>query len=154
MFCEQRITTHILTYVIRSDAEISSDLPADFIYSSSKPASCSLSLTSSQLSQKIKKFGSGEICVLLSTSVAEEGMDIPAANCVIRFDNVNTPVSLVQSRGRARQADSSFFVLSEAKRKPVHLLREAESFQQSVIKRLKFCSSSSRTEPLVSNSSN
>ena len=138
VFCEQRITTHILNYAIHSDIEISSDLSTDFIYSSSKPASCSLSLQASQLSQKIKKFGSGETSVLISTSVAEEGMDIPAANCVIRFDNVNTPVSLVQSRGRARQADSSFFILSEAKRKPVELLQQAESFQQSSIKRFKY----------------
>ena len=34
-----------------------------------------------------------------------------AANCVVRFDEVQTPVSLVQSRGRARKADSSFKVM-------------------------------------------
>ena len=49
--------------------------------------------------------------VLLATSVAEEGMDVPAANCVVRFDEVQTAVSLVQSQGRARQEDSSFLLL-------------------------------------------
>ena len=113
------------------------ELASDFIYSTSKPASCSLSLSSTQLKEKIEKFRSGDISVLISTAVAEEGMDIPAANCVIRFDAVKTPVSLVQSRGRARQADSSFFILTESRNKPVHLLQQAEFAQQQAIKRLK-----------------
>jgi hypothetical protein len=36
---------------------------------------------------------------------------VQAANCVVRFDEVQTPVSLVQSRGRARQADASFLIM-------------------------------------------
>ena len=42
--------------------------------------------------------------------VVEDG-GMQAANYVIRFDEVQTPVSLVQSRGRARQENSSFKVM-------------------------------------------
>lgn len=64
-------------------------------------------------------------------------MDIPAANCVIRFDAVTTPVSLVQSRGRARQADSSFVILSEAEGRSVQSLEKAEHAQHEAISTLK-----------------
>ena len=60
-------------------------------------------------------------------------MDIPAANCVIRFDPITTPVSLVQSRGRARQKDSSFIVLSEAENRSVNSLEKAELAQHAAI---------------------
>lgn len=43
---------------------------------------------------------------MFATGVAEEGMDVASANCVIRFDPVVTPVSYVQSRGRARQVSN------------------------------------------------
>lgn len=62
-----------------------------------------------QAHDRIKKFASGELQVF-ETRVAEERMDISAANSVIRFDAVQTPVSLVQSRGRARQANSAFLL--------------------------------------------
>ena len=49
------------------------------------------------------QFESGELNLLIATAMAEEGLDVATANCVIRFDPVQTPVSLVQARGRARE---------------------------------------------------
>eukprot|EP00919_Chromeraceae_sp_WS-2016_P037472 GHVR01089392.1.p2 GENE.GHVR01089392.1~~GHVR01089392.1.p2 ORF type:complete len:180 (+),score=36.88 GHVR01089392.1:1347-1886(+) len=62
-------------------------------------------------------------------------MDVPAANVVIRFDAVQTPVSLVQSRGRARQADSKFVVLAESEKKERSIagIYEAEMLQYSKV---------------------
>ena len=60
-------------------------------------------------------------------------MDVPAANCVIRFDLIQTPVSLVQSRGRARQADSAFVVLQQRTDRTLQTLEQAEREQQAVI---------------------
>lgn len=71
--------------------------------------------------------------MLIATSVAEEGMDIPAANCVVRFDEVQTPESLVQSRGRARQEDSTFVVMKESCSRPVSDLYATEQQQIAVI---------------------
>ncbi|CAN0295772.1 unnamed protein product, partial [Ectocarpus sp. 12 AP-2014] len=51
--------------------------------------------------------------LLLSTAVAEEGIDVPDANCVVRYDPMDHAVSMVQGRGRARGEKSSFVVLCE-----------------------------------------
>ncbi|KAL5051864.1 hypothetical protein BDW71DRAFT_169667 [Aspergillus fruticulosus] len=59
------------------------------------------------------KFRSGEINCLFATSVAEEGLDIADCNLVVRFDLFNTMIQYVQSRGRARQANSTYASLVE-----------------------------------------
>lgn len=57
----------------------------------------------------VQKFHSGKVNVLVATSVAEEGLDIPDCNMVVRFDQCNTMIQYVQSRGRARQASSRLY---------------------------------------------
>ncbi|KAG0272365.1 Dicer-like protein 1 [Linnemannia exigua] len=51
--------------------------------------------------------------LLVSTSVAEEGLDIQPCNVVIRFDPVTTTISYIQSRGRARQKNSRYIMMME-----------------------------------------
>ncbi|KAJ1036089.1 hypothetical protein NDA18_000233 [Ustilago nuda] len=48
-----------------------------------------------------------------ATSIAEEGLDIQAANLVIRFDLFNRHISFLQSRGRARAKESRFILMAE-----------------------------------------
>jgi ERCC4-related helicase len=50
---------------------------------------------------------------VVATSVMEEGVDIPATNLVIRFDDSENFRSFVQSRGRARHPHSKFVTLLE-----------------------------------------
>ncbi|KAL4784926.1 hypothetical protein BJX76DRAFT_367226 [Aspergillus varians] len=59
------------------------------------------------------KFRSGEINCLFATSVAEEGLDIADCNLVVRFDLFDTMIQYVQSRGRARQANSTYASIIE-----------------------------------------
>jgi endoribonuclease Dicer len=54
------------------------------------------------------RFESGLINCLFCTSVAEEGIDSPECNLVIRFDLYNTMIQYVQSRGRARAKGSVY----------------------------------------------
>ncbi|EST06983.1 Double-stranded RNA-binding domain protein [Kalmanozyma brasiliensis GHG001] len=51
--------------------------------------------------------------LIVATSIAEEGLDIQAANLVIRFDLFNRHISFLQSRGRARARGSRFILMAE-----------------------------------------
>ena len=56
----------------------------------------------SQKEQKkvIKSFKKGEYDVLISTSVAEEGIDIPAVDLVVLYEPVPSEIRMIQRRGR------------------------------------------------------
>ncbi|GES59863.1 dicer-like protein 1 [Aspergillus terreus] len=53
------------------------------------------------------------VLIGFATAVAEEGLDIPDCNLVVRFDLYKTLIQYVQSRGRARHADSTYASMIE-----------------------------------------
>ena len=57
-------------------------------------------LTQKEQKAIIKSFRMGEYDVLISTSVAEEGIDIPAVDLVILYEPVPSEVRMIQRRGR------------------------------------------------------
>ena len=57
-------------------------------------------LTQKKQKEIIKSFKSGEHDVLISTSVAEEGIDIPAVDFVILYEPVPSEIRMIQRRGR------------------------------------------------------
>ncbi|OAA62582.1 Ribonuclease III [Niveomyces insectorum RCEF 264] len=61
----------------------------------------------------IAKFKQGRINCLFATSIAEEGLDIPDCNLVIRFDLYHTMIQYIQSRGRARHQESVYIHMAE-----------------------------------------
>ena len=124
VFVKQRVTTHILQhYLLNSSAakgsgtgpngRRSNSIVPTILYSTSADATPSLKRTSAQCRAAMEDFRSGACNLLISTSVAEEGVDVPEANCVIYLDPIDTSVSYVQGRGRARQKDSSFVMMTE-----------------------------------------
>ena len=69
-------------------------------------------LTQKEQKEIIKAFKIGEYDVLLSTSVAEEGIDIPAVDLVILYEPVPSEVRMIQRRGRTgRKRSGSVKVL-------------------------------------------
>lgn len=85
----------------------------------------------------LQKFRRGELNCLFATSVAEEGLDIPQCNLVVRFDLYRTMIGFVQSRGRARQRNSTYLHMLEENnnehRERVHSVRLDEDVMR------KFC---------------
>lgn len=59
----------------------------------------------------LRQFRRHEFNLLIATCVVEEGLDIPKCNVVCRFDFPKTFRSYVQSKGRARAKDSTYYIL-------------------------------------------
>ncbi|CBJ26151.1 DEAD box helicase [Ectocarpus siliculosus] len=134
VFVVQRVTTHVLAHAIAADPRMAPRFSAACLYASSSPATASLSVTKAQAQASIEAFRSGSVNLLLATVVAEEGMDVPKANCVVRYDAMVHAVSMVQGRGRAREEDSSFVVLSERPDRTTADLEAVERQQQRLVR--------------------
>ncbi|MFX0019789.1 MAG: helicase-related protein [Candidatus Hermodarchaeota archaeon] len=63
----------------------------------------------------LDKFRSGEVNILIATSVAEEGLDIPNVDAIIFYEPVPSEIRLIQRRGRTGRNSSGrcYILLTE-----------------------------------------
>ena len=84
-------------------------------------------MTQIEQEKVIESFREGECNVLVATSVAEEGLDVPACNLVIRFQHVSNEIARTQAHGRARAAEGEgFTILSSDSKKPYQEMKNSE----------------------------
>ncbi|XP_009899493.2 interferon-induced helicase C domain-containing protein 1 [Dryobates pubescens] len=77
----------------------------------------------------IDKFRSGNVNLLIATTVAEEGLDIKECNIVIRYGLVTNEIAMMQARGRARAPESTYALVASVgsgavEREDVNVFRE------------------------------
>ena len=94
-------------------------------------------MSGDQQNRAMKNFRQGISNVLVATNVAEEGIDIPVCNVVLRYDAQYSVRSLVQSRGRARARNSLFIVIASVEEtQRYQRLRSQEENQEVVVRSL------------------
>ncbi|XP_033900306.3 interferon-induced helicase C domain-containing protein 1 isoform X2 [Acipenser ruthenus] len=70
-------------------------------------------MTPAEQRDVIEKFRTGEINLIVATTVAEEGLDIKQCNIVIRYGLVTNEIAMVQARGRARADESTYALVAQ-----------------------------------------
>ncbi|XP_042360665.1 probable ATP-dependent RNA helicase DHX58 [Plectropomus leopardus] len=70
-------------------------------------------MTLNEQAETIRNFRQGKLNLLISTSVAEEGLDIPECNLVVRYGLLTNEIAQQQASGRARAQDSRYSVVTQ-----------------------------------------
>ncbi|KXJ85785.1 RNase3 domain-containing protein [Microdochium bolleyi] len=109
IFVSKRLTASLLVEVLQNQAVSLPGIEAARMIGTGRSGWGEPSMTIRDQMRTIQRFLDGCLNVLVATSVAEEGLDIPDCNMVIRFDPCNTMIQYIQSRGRARQARSRLY---------------------------------------------
>ena len=85
-----------------------------------------LKMTKAEQEKAIQGFRDSKHNLLITTSVLEEGIDVPACNLVIRYQTVSNEIAQVQTKGRARATSSQTFTVisTSSNKKYQELLNE------------------------------
>ncbi|KAG6013044.1 hypothetical protein E4U43_007513 [Claviceps pusilla] len=120
VFVQKRYIAFLLSHVFaRLEVRIPG-MVCSYMVGSQKVSSSITNMSVREQSQIMRQFQKGEINCLFATQVAEEGIDVPDCDLIIRFDLHDSAIQYIQSRGRARQAKSTF----------VHMVEEGNTKQK------------------------
>lgn len=118
VFVQQRVGVTILAEIIRAHPRTMNVFDVGTLVGAADNCANSgrliyeLSSMSDQ-NQTIGGFRSGRKNLVISTSVVEEGLDIPACHLVVCYSLPPNVKSFIQRRGRARRVRSSYFLMIE-----------------------------------------
>uniref|UniRef100_UPI003AAF394D ATP-dependent RNA helicase DHX58 n=1 Tax=Centroberyx gerrardi TaxID=166262 RepID=UPI003AAF394D len=112
LFCKTRKSTHYLNdWVVNNRALQKAGIKAAILTGAGNGISY---MTQNEQVDTIRNFREGTLNLLISTSVAEEGLDIPECNLVVRYGLVTNEIAQQQASGRARARDSVYSVVAQA----------------------------------------
>ncbi|KAG6845200.1 hypothetical protein H0H87_012527 [Tephrocybe sp. NHM501043] len=111
VFVEQRQTATCLASILPMISQIKGLIRCGALMGHGVNSDGITKATPASHKNTVESFRRGDINILIATSVAEEGLDFPACDLVIRFDPLAHMVAYVQSRGRARNKTSTFIVM-------------------------------------------
>ncbi|KAI2620043.1 hypothetical protein GGR54DRAFT_602243 [Hypoxylon sp. NC1633] len=113
IFVEQRLTAMLLADLLKQTSMNMPEIKAGVLLGASSSDMGELGMTLKEQFVTMHQFRNGDLNCMFATSVAEEGIDIPDCNLIIRFNLCKTMIQYIQSRGRARRKDSKFFHMVE-----------------------------------------
>ncbi|XP_053195285.1 ATP-dependent RNA helicase DHX58-like [Scomber japonicus] len=118
LFCKTRKSTHCLNdWVLNNRALRQAGIKAAVLTGAGGGIS---HMTQNEQTDTICKFRKGALNLLISTSVAEEGLDIPECNLVVRYGLLTNEIAQQQATGRARAQDSQYSVVAQRGGREVH----------------------------------
>ena len=93
-----------------------------------------MGLTQKEQKKVIEEFSSGKINILVATSIAEEGLDIPEVNSVIFYEPIPSAIRAIQRAGRTARLmkgklivlitkntrDEAYYYVSRSREKKMH----------------------------------
>jgi Fanconi anemia group M protein len=111
IFTHYRDTSNLVLNSLKNNNYNNNNIrPVRFVGQASKDKD--KGLTQKQQSEIITKFKNGEFNILIATSVAEEGLDIPSTELVIFFEPIPSEIRNIQRRGRtARKMSGKVIIL-------------------------------------------
>lgn len=114
VFVKERATASVLSHILATHPQTRTRYRVGSMVGTSKIPGRRKDFL--DLSQKddllsLQAFRQGQTNLLVATSVLEEGIDVPACNLVVCFDEPDNLKSFIQRRGRARMSASKLYLL-------------------------------------------
>lgn len=115
IFVKRRYSAKILCHIIRRFMNSYPDMniQVDFMtgHNTKIPDSIETILAKKCNDRVLDKFKRDEVNLIVTTSVLEEGIDLQECNLVIAFDRPEHYRQYVQTKGRARMANSEYVIM-------------------------------------------
>ncbi|KAM6904440.1 ATP-dependent RNA helicase DHX58 [Xenentodon cancila] len=128
LFCKTRKTTHCLNDWVQNNPALQSAGIKSAILTGA--GSGITYMTQNEQAETIRSFRKGTLNLLISTSVAEEGLDIPECNLVVRYGLLTNEIAQQQASGRARAKESQYSVVAQAGSREVRRERINEYLEE------------------------
>ncbi|XP_069607898.1 ATP-dependent RNA helicase DHX58 [Ranitomeya imitator] len=138
IFTRTRQSTHSLFEWIKSNASLQGLNIKASALTGAGFSNQSKHMTQNEQKDVIQNFRKSVLNLLISTSVAEEGLDIPECNIVVRYGLMTNEISMMQARGRARAQESCYSFLAKFGGKESKRERTNESLEDLMNQAIKY----------------